>query len=73
MEETGEQLTDTSAIEAEVDKVVDANPSQVAAYRGGKTKMLGFFIGQVMKATGGKANPQAVREILLGKLEAPSE
>ncbi len=73
LEETGEQLTDTSAIEAEVDKVVDANPSQVAAYRGGKTKMLGFFIGQVMKATGGKANPQAVREILLGKLEAPSE
>jgi len=62
--EHGGQITDESAIEAEVQKVLDANPGQVEAYRGGKTKLMGFFVGQVMKATRGKANPQAVNTIV---------
>ncbi len=62
------QITDTSAIEAIVDRVIEANPEQVAEYRGGKEKVLGYFVGQVMKATGGKANPGQVNEILKKKL-----
>jgi aspartyl-tRNA(Asn)/glutamyl-tRNA(Gln) amidotransferase subunit B len=58
------QITDTGAIETIAREVIDANPGQVAGYRGGKVKLLGFFVGQVMKATGGKANPAAVNEIL---------
>jgi aspartyl-tRNA(Asn)/glutamyl-tRNA(Gln) amidotransferase subunit B len=58
------QITDTSAIEGICREVVDANPAQAAAYRGGKDKMLGFFVGQVMKQTGGKANPKQVNEAL---------
>ena len=68
--DVGEQVTDSGAIAAEVAKVLDAHPDKVAAYRGGKTKLLGFFIGQVMRATKGKANPQAVRESTLAELEA---
>ena len=52
------QITDTGAIDAIVDKVIASNPSQVAEYRGGKDKLIGFFVGQVMKETGGKANPR---------------
>ena len=48
----------------------DANPGQVAAYRGGKEGLLGFFVGQVMKRTEGKASPQAVNELLREKLKA---
>ena len=59
------QITDTSEIEGICREVVDANPSQAEAYRGGKDKMLGFFVGQVMKKTGGKANPKLVNEVLL--------
>lgn len=66
------QENDDGAIEASVRAVLDAHPAQVADYRGGKTKMLGFFVGQVMKASRGKANPKAVRatvERLLGEPE----
>jgi aspartyl-tRNA(Asn)/glutamyl-tRNA(Gln) amidotransferase subunit B len=58
------QVTDTAAIEAAAREVIDKNPKQAEQYRAGKSNMLGFFVGQVMKATGGKANPQAVNEIL---------
>ncbi|MDO6461107.1 Asp-tRNA(Asn)/Glu-tRNA(Gln) amidotransferase subunit GatB [Granulosicoccaceae sp. 1_MG-2023] len=63
------QITDTSAIEAMCDEVIAANPSQVEQYRGGKDKLLGFFVGQVMKASGGKANPAQLNEILRKKLQ----
>ena len=62
------QITDSSAIEGIVDAVIKANPGQAAEYRGGKDKLLGFFVGQVMKETGGKANPGQVNEILKKKL-----
>ena len=62
------QITDTGAIEAEVDRVIAENPKQVEQYRGGKTKLMGFFVGQVMKATGGKANPAQVNELIRKKL-----
>ena len=63
-----EAVSDTSALEPIVDAVLAANPAQVEQYRAGKDGLLGFFVGQVMKLTGGKANPQAVNEILLTKL-----
>ncbi len=63
-----EQITDSSAIEAVVDEVIAAHPGQAAEFRAGKTKLLGFFVGQVMKATGGKANPASVNELLRKKL-----
>ena len=63
------QITDASAIEKIVDEVIAANPKQVENYRGGKTALMGFFVGQVLKASGGKANPQAVNEILKNKLD----
>ncbi|HJM82334.1 MAG TPA: Asp-tRNA(Asn)/Glu-tRNA(Gln) amidotransferase subunit GatB [Nitrospinota bacterium] len=58
------QITDISTIEEEVKKVIEANPKQLKQYKEGKTKLLGFFIGQVMKATNGKANPEVVNKIL---------
>ena len=61
------QVTDTGAIEAAVDAVIAANPDKVAQVKA-KPAALGWFVGQVMKATGGKANPQAVNEMLKGKL-----
>ena len=63
------QITDSGAIDAIVDKVIAANPSQVAEYRGGKDKLIGFFVGQVMKETGGKANPAQVNQALKAKLD----
>ena len=63
------QITDASAIEAIVDRVIDANPGQVAEYKAGKEKLIGFFVGQVMKETGGKANPGQVNAILREKLK----
>jgi aspartyl-tRNA(Asn)/glutamyl-tRNA(Gln) amidotransferase subunit B len=63
------QITDTGEIEAIVDQVVAANPGQVGQYRAGKEKLLGFFVGQVMKATKGKANPQQVNGLLKEKLK----
>jgi aspartyl-tRNA(Asn)/glutamyl-tRNA(Gln) amidotransferase subunit B len=61
------QVTDTGAIEKMVGDVIDANPDQ-AAKVAENPKLIGFFVGQVMKASGGKANPQAVNEILRKKL-----
>jgi len=58
------QVSDTGAIEREIRAVLEANAGQVAAYRGGKTKIFGFFVGQVMKATRGQANPGLVNELL---------
>jgi aspartyl-tRNA(Asn)/glutamyl-tRNA(Gln) amidotransferase subunit B len=66
--EKPEQITDTSAIEKLVDGVIAANPRQVEQYRAGKISMLGFFVGQVMKASKGQANPQRVNEVLTRKL-----
>jgi len=63
------QVTDTAAIEAACRAAVDANPKQAEQYRAGKTNMMGFFVGQVMKATGGKANPQLVNELLKKMLQ----
>ncbi len=63
-----EQITDSGAIEAIVDAVIAANPGQVAEYRAGKDKLIGYFVGQVMKQTGGKANPGQVNQILKKKL-----
>jgi len=57
-------VTDTAALEAACKAAVDANPKQVEQYRGGNTKLIGYFVGQVMKATGGKANPAMVNDIL---------
>jgi aspartyl-tRNA(Asn)/glutamyl-tRNA(Gln) amidotransferase subunit B len=69
VEEKGlRQITDTGAIEAEVDKAIAAGADQVAQFKGGNEKVLGWFVGQVMKATGGKANPATVNEILRKKL-----
>ena len=65
-----EQVSDTGSIEAAVDQVIAANPKVVADYRGGNEKSFGFFVGQVMKATQGKASPQIVNEILRKKLAA---
>ena len=64
------QITDSSAIEAVVDKVIAANPSQVAEYQAGKDKLIGFFVGKVMQETKGQANPGQVNAILKDKLKA---
>jgi aspartyl-tRNA(Asn)/glutamyl-tRNA(Gln) amidotransferase subunit B len=64
------QITDASAIEAVVDAVIAANPGQAAEYRAGKDKLLGFFVGQVMKDTRGKANPAEVNRILKERLKS---
>ena len=70
IEEQGlRQVSDTGAIEALVDQVIADNPDKVADYRGGKTKLMGWFVGQVMKASGGKANPKAVNEALRVRLD----
>ncbi|QCU89692.1 Asp-tRNA(Asn)/Glu-tRNA(Gln) amidotransferase subunit GatB [Thiomicrorhabdus sediminis] len=62
------QITDVAAIEALVDEVLASNPSQVEAYKGGQEKMMGYFVGQVMKASGGQANPGQVNKLLKQKL-----
>ncbi|WP_353860614.1 Asp-tRNA(Asn)/Glu-tRNA(Gln) amidotransferase subunit GatB [Azospirillum formosense] len=63
------QVTDTGAIESSIDAVLAANADKVAEFRSGKDKLFGFFVGQVMKATQGKANPALVNEILTAKLK----
>ena len=69
VEERGlKQVTDTGAIEKVIDEVLAASPDNVAAYRGGKTALMGWFVGQVMKASGGKANPGMVNQLLKQKL-----
>ena len=70
VEEKGlKQVSDTGAIEKIIDDVIAANPGQLEQYRGGKDKLIGFFVGQVMKATGGKANPGVVNQLLKPKLD----
>jgi len=64
------QITDTGAIEAIIDEIITNNPGQVEQYRGGKEKLFGFFVGQTMKATQGKANPAVVNELLKAKLKS---
>jgi len=67
--EKPQQITDTAAIEKMIDEVIMANPKQVEQYRAGKKTVAGFFVGQVMKASKGQANPALVNEILSRKLE----
>jgi aspartyl-tRNA(Asn)/glutamyl-tRNA(Gln) amidotransferase subunit B len=70
IEEQGlKQVTDTGAIESIIDEIIAANMGQVEEYRAGKEKVFGFFVGQVMKASKGKANPAAVNELLRQKLQ----
>ncbi len=68
-----EQVTDEEAIRRAVDEVLAAHPDEVATYREGKTGLIGFFIGQVMRATGGKANPHTVREAVAAALDGSSD
>ena len=64
------QVSDSGAIEALIDMVVSANIDKVNEYRGGKDKLFGFFVGQVMKQSGGQANPRMVNQILKSKLDS---
>ncbi|MFP5250647.1 MAG: Asp-tRNA(Asn)/Glu-tRNA(Gln) amidotransferase subunit GatB, partial [Acidobacteriota bacterium] len=66
--EKPEQITDTSAIEKMIDEVIAANPKQVEQYRAGKTTLAGFFVGQVMRASKGQANPALLNELVTKKL-----
>jgi len=66
------QITDSGAIEGVIDAVIAANPKQLAEYQGGKDKLIQFFVGQVQKATQGKANPAQLNELLKAKLAKPS-
>lgn len=64
------QVSDSSALEGEIDDIITAHPDEVARFKAGNTKLMGFFVGQVMKATQGKANPKLVNQILSKKLSA---
>ena len=64
------QISDPSVLEEIIERICNDSPEQVAAFRDGQTKILGHFVGQVMKETKGKANPKLVNELLLKKLEA---
>ena len=66
------QITDSGAIEGVIDAIMAANPKQLADYRSGKDKLFGFFVGQVQKATGGKANPTQLNDLLKAKLGGPA-
>ena len=66
------QITDSGAIESLIDEVIAANPEQVEQFRAGKDKVLGFFVGQIMKQSKGKANPGQVNQMLLDKLRSDS-
>src|SRR5260370_20418578 len=66
--EKPQQITDVTALEQIIDQVIAANPKQVGQYRAGKTTVIGFFVGQVMKASQGQAKPELVNEILKRKL-----
>ena len=63
------QVSDTGEIDALIDEVIAANPGQLASYRSGKEALFGFFVGQVIKASKGKANPKIVNERLREKLK----
>ena len=62
------QVSDTGALDRAIAEVMAANPDKVAEYRGGKDKLFGFFVGQTMRAMGGKANPAVVNELLIKAL-----
>ena len=62
------QMNDTGALEKIIDEIIAANGDKVEQYKGGKDKLLGFFVGQTMKASKGTANPQTVNEMLKAKL-----
>ena len=66
--EKPQQITDSSALEKIIDEVIAANPKQVEQYRAGKTTIIGFFVGQVMKASKGQAKPELVNEMLKKQL-----
>jgi len=68
--EKPQQITDTAALKKLADEVIASNPKQLEQYRSGKTSLLGFFVGQVMKASKGQASPQMVNEILAKKLNS---
>ena len=69
MEREGlQQISDSGALGKIIDEVIAANPKQVEQYRGGKTTVIGFLVGQVMKPARGQANPAAVNELLKAKL-----
>lgn len=71
VEEKGlKQVSDTGALDAIIQEIVEANPGQVEQYRGGKDKLFGFFVGQVMKATKGQANPAVVNQLLKAVLDS---
>jgi aspartyl-tRNA(Asn)/glutamyl-tRNA(Gln) amidotransferase subunit B len=63
------QMNDSSAIEKIIDEILAANPKQVEQYKSGKTAVMGFLVGQIMKASRGQANPAAVNEMLRSKLQ----
>jgi aspartyl-tRNA(Asn)/glutamyl-tRNA(Gln) amidotransferase subunit B len=63
-------VADTSELEPIIEQILAANPGQVEAYRGGKEGLLGFFVGQVMKETRGKADPRVVNELVRAKLRS---
>jgi Asp-tRNA(Asn)/Glu-tRNA(Gln) amidotransferase B subunit len=65
-----EAVSDSDELGPVIDRILEANPGQVAAYRGGKEGLLGFFVGQVMKETQGKANPRVVNDLVRVKLDA---
>ena len=65
-----QQVSDNSQLEAWIDEILANNPKQVEAYKNGAGKMIGFFVGQVMKMSGGQANPKAVNDILQKKLQS---
>ena len=69
LQEQLNQISDVSAIESIVDQVIEENPGPAQDYRDGKQKVIGFLVGQVMKATRGKANPQMVNQLLRQKLD----
>jgi len=62
------QISDTGALESAIDEVLIENPKELEQYRGGKTKLLGFFVGQVMKKTGGRADPKLTNQLVSKKL-----
>jgi aspartyl-tRNA(Asn)/glutamyl-tRNA(Gln) amidotransferase subunit B len=63
------QVSDSNELEPIVDRIITANPKQAEQFRSGKTKVLGFFVGQVMKETAGKANPKQVNDLVISKLK----
>ena len=64
------QISDTDALQTIITRIIDASPTQLADYRAGKDKLFGYFVGQVMKETGGKANPAVVNDLLRGALDS---